>query len=154
MVRKMAKDQGIDIGQVLGTGPQGRVLENDLKAYKSGGSAAVAAPSRGVYDNSRANATSAGKKLATDLGVYQSRITGPGAHLETDVRARRLWRLQRRRRQRRQEPVLASTTASRYPGVDIAAKRRHDGSVFRYTPKDRRKNAAIETDRRACHAGG
>ncbi|MCR4295864.1 MAG: DUF2118 domain-containing protein, partial [Elusimicrobia bacterium] len=82
MVRKMAKDQGIDIGQVQGTGPQGRVLEADLKGYKSGGSAA-AAPARGVYDNSGANATAAVKKLANDLGVDLSRIsgTGPGGRI-------------------------------------------------------------------------
>lgn len=124
MVRKMAKDQGIDIGQVQGTGPQGRVLEADLRGYKSGGSAAVAAPARGVYDNSRANATPAVKKLATDLGVDLSRITGtgPGGRIsETDVRAKAPLApaAPTATATTRQEPVPASTTASGYPPVSI-----------------------------------
>lgn len=124
MVRKMAKDQGIDIGQVPGTGPQGRVLETDLKAHKSGGSAAVAAPPRGVYDNSGANATAAVMKLATDLGVDLSRITGtgPGGRIsETDVRAKAPLApaAPTATATTRQEPVIASTTASGYPPVSI-----------------------------------
>lgn len=88
MVRKMAKDQGIDIGQVNGTGPQGRVLEADLKAHRPG---AVAAPSaRGSFDNTKANATPAVKQLADQLGVNLSSVsgTGPGGRIsESDVRA-------------------------------------------------------------------
>lgn len=128
MVRKIAKDQGIDIGQVQGTGPQGRVLEADLKSYKSGGSSAVAAPSRGVFDNSGANATPAVKKLATDLGVDLSRITGtgPGGRIsETDVRAMAPLApaaptATAAATTSRQEPAIASTTASGYPPVSIS----------------------------------
>ena len=75
MVRKMAKDQGIDIGQVQGTGPLGRVLASDLSKVTSGG---------------KANATSAVKSLACALGVDLSRVagTGPGGRIsEMDVRA-------------------------------------------------------------------
>ena len=122
MVRKMAKDQGIDIGQVQGTGPQGRVLEKDLTAYKSGGFAAGAAPARGVFDNSGANATPAVKKLANDLGVDLSRIagTGPGGRIsETDVRAKAPLAPSAPTATARQEPAMASTTSSGYPPVSI-----------------------------------
>ena len=119
MVRKMAKDQGVDIGLINGTGPQGRVLESDIKAYKSGGSAAVAAPSRGVYDNSGANATSAVKALASTLGVDLSRATGtgPGGRIsETDVRA---LAPSARAATERPGPAAAATTHSGYPPVSI-----------------------------------
>jgi len=122
MIRKMAKDQGIDLGQVQGTGPQGRVLESDLKAYKSGGSAAVAAPSRGVYDNSKANATPAVKKLASDLGVNLATVTGtgPGGRIsETDVRAVAPAAPTATAPAERQGPASASTTSSGYPPVSI-----------------------------------
>lgn len=89
MIRKMAKDQGIDIGQVNGTGPQGRVLESDLKSFNRAG--VVAAPAaRASFDNTRANATPAVKQLADQLGVNLANIngTGPGGRIsETDVRA-------------------------------------------------------------------
>lgn len=39
-VRKMARDLHIDIPKVTGTGPQGRVLENDLRSYSTQGQAA------------------------------------------------------------------------------------------------------------------
>lgn len=120
MVRKIAKDQGIDIGQVQGTGPQGRVLEADLKSYKSGGSAAVAAPSRGAaIDNSKANATPAVKTLATNLGVDLSKLkgTGPGGRIsESDVRAAAP---AAPTATERQALPSASTTSSGYPPVSI-----------------------------------
>ncbi len=84
MVRKMAKDQGIDIGTIRGTGPDGRVLAGDLKA--------PAAPARAAaHDNSGANATPAVKALATSLGVNLAGVagTGPGGRIsESDVRAK------------------------------------------------------------------
>ena len=92
MLRKLAKDMGVDIGLVAGTGPQGRVLEADLRDFRGGSGAPQAAPAapRGSYDNSRANATPAVKALADSLGVDLSRAkgTGPGGRIsELDVRA-------------------------------------------------------------------
>lgn len=127
MVRKMAKDQGIDLGQVQGTGPDGRVLATDLAGFTAGGSAAVTPSRGGSYDNSKANATPAVKKLATDLGVDLSRITGtgPGGRIsETDVRAKAPLApaAPTATATTRQEPVLASTasTGSGYAPVSIA----------------------------------
>jgi pyruvate dehydrogenase E2 component (dihydrolipoamide acetyltransferase) len=40
-VRKLAHDLGADITKVVGTGPNGRILENDVRAYKSTGAAAA-----------------------------------------------------------------------------------------------------------------
>lgn len=126
MVRKMAKDQGIDIGQVQGTGPEGRVLATDLAGFTAGGSAAVTPSRVASYDNTKANATPAVKKLASDLGVDLSRITGtgPGGRIsETDVRAKApLAPAAPTATTSRQEPVLASTTStgSGYAPVSIA----------------------------------
>ena len=45
VVRKIAKEHGIDIGQVSGSGLDGRVTKKDILAFiESGGAAAVAAP--------------------------------------------------------------------------------------------------------------
>lgn len=85
MVRKLAKDMGVDIGLVAGTGPQGRVLENDVRAFKGG-----AAPAAAPVSNAKVNATPAVKALALELGVDIARVagTGPGGRVvEGDVRA-------------------------------------------------------------------
>ncbi|MDX6769307.1 MAG: 2-oxo acid dehydrogenase subunit E2 [Elusimicrobiota bacterium] len=84
MVRKLAKDAGLDITLLSGTGPEGRVLEADVRGYKG----APAAPQGG--DLSRVNATPAVKALAASLGVDVAALkgTGPaGRVVEGDVRA-------------------------------------------------------------------
>jgi pyruvate dehydrogenase E2 component (dihydrolipoamide acetyltransferase) len=78
MVRKMAKDAGIDIALITGTGPEGRVLEKDVKGYDGGSPA------------ERVNATPAVRALAATLHVSLTGMngTGPGGRVvESDVRA-------------------------------------------------------------------
>ncbi len=84
MVRKLAKDAGLDITLLSGTGPEGRVLEADVRNYKG----SSAAPQGG--DLSKVNATTAVKALAASLGVNAAALkgTGPGGRVvEGDVRA-------------------------------------------------------------------
>jgi len=45
-VRRRAWDLGIDLRQVAGSGPAGRILQSDLDAFAAGGVAPVAAPPR------------------------------------------------------------------------------------------------------------
>lgn len=74
-IRKMAKDKGLELDRIDGTGPQGRVLESDLKTL---------APA------SKAMATPAVRALAERLGVNlsEAKATGPGGRIvESDVRA-------------------------------------------------------------------
>ncbi|UPT72677.1 MAG: 2-oxo acid dehydrogenase subunit E2 [Elusimicrobiota bacterium] len=143
MIRKMAKDLGIDIGRVPGTGPQGRVLEADLKGFSRGGFAAPAASSRGnISNNDKANATPAVKKLADELGVDLSRVsgTGPGGRIsETDVRAKAP--SAPTATATTGSPVSASTTpsyASGYPPVSVA---RQNGDTVKPFSGIRRKIA-------------
>ena len=78
MVRQLAKDLSIDITLIAGTGPQGRVLEADVKNFKAGGPA------------SRVNATPAVRALAASFNVELTTLkgTGPGGRIvEGDVRA-------------------------------------------------------------------
>ncbi|MBI4371088.1 MAG: 2-oxo acid dehydrogenase subunit E2 [Elusimicrobia bacterium] len=81
-VRKLAKDAGVDLARLRGSGPQGRVLEADVRGFKGGAPAAAAAAD--------ARATPAVKALAAELGADLSRVrgTGPGGRVvEADVRA-------------------------------------------------------------------
>ncbi|MEK7388993.1 MAG: DUF2118 domain-containing protein [Elusimicrobiota bacterium] len=77
MVRRMAKERGIDIGLISGSGPQGRVLAADVTAPRTSGTV---------------RATPAVKSLAAELNVDLSLVagTGPGGRVsEIDVRAAR-----------------------------------------------------------------
>jgi pyruvate dehydrogenase E2 component (dihydrolipoamide acetyltransferase) len=78
--RKVAASLGLDLAQVTPTGPGGRIVEADVRAFADQQSAAPAVvPS-----------TPAARRLATSLGVDLSQVTptGPaGRIVEADVRA-------------------------------------------------------------------
>ncbi|MFI5345348.1 MAG: 2-oxo acid dehydrogenase subunit E2 [Elusimicrobiota bacterium] len=85
MVRKLAKDMGVDITRIAGTGPEGRVLETDVRNFKGGTPSGT-----GANVNVNANATPAVKAYALSLGVDLARVagTGPGGRIvEGDVLA-------------------------------------------------------------------
>ncbi|HET7573084.1 MAG TPA: dihydrolipoamide acetyltransferase family protein [Gaiellaceae bacterium] len=46
LVRRIAQDLGVDLGSVSGTGPQGRITEEDVRAAAAGGGAAASGPAQ------------------------------------------------------------------------------------------------------------
>lgn len=44
IVRRLAREQGIDLGGVVGTGPEGRIVRRDIEALEAGASPAAPAP--------------------------------------------------------------------------------------------------------------
>jgi pyruvate dehydrogenase E2 component (dihydrolipoamide acetyltransferase) len=65
LARRLAKDAGIDLGKVQGSGPHGRIVEKDIEAAKQGG-AAKAAPA------AAAGAPAAPKPAAAPLATGPS----------------------------------------------------------------------------------
>lgn len=65
LAKSMAKAKGIDIGQVQGTGPEGRVVKKDIENYKQG-----AAPATGVPAM-----LPTGKESYTEVPLSQMRKT-------------------------------------------------------------------------------
>jgi pyruvate dehydrogenase E2 component (dihydrolipoamide acetyltransferase) len=61
-VRKLARERGVDLGRVTGTGRHGRILREDVEGFASGGAAAAAAPARPA-----AGAAAAGGGAGLDL---------------------------------------------------------------------------------------
>jgi pyruvate dehydrogenase E2 component (dihydrolipoamide acetyltransferase) len=83
IARRLAREKGIDLAQVNGTGPGGRVTETDLLAYRET-TQAVAAPSTGV------RASPIARRLAREKGIDLAQVngTGPGGRVtETDLLA-------------------------------------------------------------------
>jgi pyruvate dehydrogenase E2 component (dihydrolipoamide acetyltransferase) len=83
--RRLAKEAGVDLARVAGSGPGGRITEADVLAAKSApASPAVAAPSREVL------ASPVARKLAESLGIDLATVqgTGPGGRItREDVEA-------------------------------------------------------------------
>ena len=52
IVRKIARERGVEISQLVGTGPQGRVVRRDLEKVLSGGAATVADTTGVSYSSS------------------------------------------------------------------------------------------------------
>lgn len=87
IARRLAKEAGIALASIPGTGPGGRITEPDVLAAKTAPPVAVAAhpaPEREVF------ASPLARKLAEQLGIELSRVvgTGPGGRItKEDVEA-------------------------------------------------------------------
>ena len=79
IARRLARERGIDLAQVTGTGPGGRIVEQDILEYTPSavpvsevGEAAVAQPSGEV------RASPIARRLARERGIDLAQITGTG----------------------------------------------------------------------------
>ena len=75
--KKLAQEMGIDIALVSGTGPNGRITEDDVKNYKP---AAAPAP-----EEDKIKATPLVKKVAADLGIDLKEVPAKGRILAEDL---------------------------------------------------------------------
>ncbi|AWB44843.1 dienelactone hydrolase [Paenibacillus sp. CAA11] len=62
-VRKFAREQGVDLAQVKGSGKAGKITREDVEAFKKGGAAAPAAPA--AQEAPKASAPAASKPAAS-----------------------------------------------------------------------------------------
>ena len=82
--KKLAKSLVIDISLVSGTGPKGRITEEDVKNYKPAG----AAPSPMPEDSGpKVKASPLAAKVAADIGVELKDIPAHGRVLAADILA-------------------------------------------------------------------
>ena len=81
--RKMAKDRGIDLASIRGTGPDGVILVKDVEA-------AAAAPKGGAAAGPEPKASTLAKRLAEKEGVPLDQVSGTGVRgriMTSDVAA-------------------------------------------------------------------
>lgn len=82
--RRLAKEKGVDLAQVTGTGPEGRISEQDVLRFAQEQEARAAAPT----PPPAISATSTARKMAEEHGLNLTRIpgSGPGGRItEEDV---------------------------------------------------------------------
>lgn len=75
-VRKFAREQGVDITQVQGSGNNGKVTREDVEAFKNGGGQAAAAPAQEAA--SEAKAAPAAASAAVDPRAEEERVPFKG----------------------------------------------------------------------------
>ena len=104
VARRIAKERGINIAQVVGTGPRGRVARTDVESFATTGpSVEVASPDAAVAQVN-ASAETGAQKTADDLGLSydlipvnrmrsviakrltESKSTVPHFYLDSDIR--------------------------------------------------------------------
>ena len=82
--KKLAKELGIDIALVPGTGPKGRITEEDVKNYKPA-EAAPAAPA--APEEPKVKASPLAAKVAADIGLDLKDVPAHGRVLAADILA-------------------------------------------------------------------
>ncbi len=80
IARRLAREKGIDLGLVTGTGPKGRIVEKDILAFKNGPrmspTARVVAAQRGVDTSGLSRSTRVMKEDVLRLAGEQDRLGG------------------------------------------------------------------------------
>lgn len=75
-VRKFAREQGVDIAQVQGSGNNGKVTREDVEAFKNGGGQAAAAPAQEAVSETKAAPAAA--SAAADTRAEEERVPFKG----------------------------------------------------------------------------
>lgn len=83
LVRRRAREEGIDLGQVRGTGPRGRIIKRDLEAFVASGGAALPAGARPGPEVVKASQM----RKAIARRLTESKQTVPHFYLTIDVDA-------------------------------------------------------------------
>ena len=81
--KKLAKELGIDIALIPGTGPRGRVTEEDVKNYKP----AAPAPAPAAPEEPKVKASPLAAKVAADIGLDLKDVPAHGRVLAADILA-------------------------------------------------------------------
>jgi pyruvate dehydrogenase E2 component (dihydrolipoamide acetyltransferase) len=94
IVRKVARERGVDLAQVPGTGPQGRVVRRDLEAFLASGAAATATASvsasselaRQEYSSGYSTVPHSGMRRAIARRLTESKSTVPHFYVSADCK--------------------------------------------------------------------
>ncbi len=91
VARRVAKELGVELSQVKGTGPEGRIKEEDVRAFADAQTRTPPSEKETPPKSDRAvRASPVARRVARELGVDLSQVkgTGPGGRIkEEDVRA-------------------------------------------------------------------
>lgn len=90
--KRLAREKGVDLSLIKGTGPEGRITEKDVEAYLAQKAAAQPAPAEApvaqpVAEGLAVRATPTAVRLAQELGVDLAKLAGEKRITKEDVLA-------------------------------------------------------------------
>jgi pyruvate dehydrogenase E2 component (dihydrolipoamide acetyltransferase) len=87
IARRMAREKGVDLSQLKGSGPRGRIIEADVRAYVAQGAKTVPAPATetALQEAPYRQINLTNMELATGRRMLQGVQTMPQFNLEIDV---------------------------------------------------------------------
>jgi len=130
---RLAREKGVDLALVRGSGPEGRVVENDVLAFAETGAPAPG-PGIGSSPEDRVEPLSAMRRAAAARLVL-SKQTAPHFYLTTEVDAGRLWSAYNKLKAVREASLndfivkAAAEALKEFP--DVNSSIRDDTQVFR-----------------------
>src|SRR5690606_15979144 len=84
LAARMARQAGIDLSEIVGSGPGGRITKADIEAATGGSGEASAKPREGGAASTGANgrifASPLARRLAAEAGIPLEAIDGSGPH--------------------------------------------------------------------------
>lgn len=96
IVRKIARERGVEISQIAGTGPQGRVVRRDLEVFLASGAAATATATptysssselaKQEYSSSYSTVPHSGMRRAIARRLTESKSTVPHFYVTADCK--------------------------------------------------------------------
>jgi pyruvate dehydrogenase E2 component (dihydrolipoamide acetyltransferase) len=105
IVRRLARESGVEISQVTGTGPQGRVVRRDLEAFMASGAGATATASasssssselaKQEYSSSYVTVPHTGMRRAIARRLTESKSTVPHFYVTADCKVDSLLELRK-----------------------------------------------------------
>lgn len=103
IVRKLARERGVELAQVAGTGPQGRVVRRDLESFLASGAAATptasssssSALAKQEYSSSYVTVPHTGMRRAIARRLTESKSTVPHFYVTADCKVDALLELRK-----------------------------------------------------------
>lgn len=99
IVRKIARERGVDLSKISGTGPQGRVVRRDLESFLAGAptaSAASSAIAKQDYSSGYSTVPHTGMRRAIARRLTESKSTVPHFYVTADCNVDVLLELRKR----------------------------------------------------------
>ena len=139
VARKLAKEKGLDLRLVKGTGPGGRIVARDVEQYQAAPAAAPAAPAVRPAGGAKA-AVAAAKGLRGDRvplskmrsiiasRLHQSYSQAPHYFVRTAIEMDRLFALRKQLNEGREQPLslnafivkLVAAALERHPAINVS----------------------------------
>lgn len=136
--RKLATEQGIDLASIVGTGPEGRIVEDDIRAAMAGRAEGSPTPDLGT------DRPASQMRKAIARAMTQSKAPVPHFYLTTEIAMEEAERLRAQLKQRRRDHAQAPSMTDLLVKAAALALTRHPEINVSYVRDAIRQHRTID----------